>query len=633
MSGPVNDTPEAPAVLARTRWVSLINHYADSPRCQAILIVALGTVYLLSYLGQPLLPGNNQEYPNGWWGWWDQGQYLKCAAAIADWKLGPETYWYPLGYPALGALFYRWVPQHAFLLPNLALVLGTVVLFFKIARRMVSSLEAILLISVFVIAYRGTTTFCVVIPWNTIPTHFLSYAMIWLVGFCDLSRKRIYAAALCLGLIYVCRALDAACMGLILAVVILQFPGWREKVKVGLVASVIVALPVGCILLINHSVFGSWSTPYEAMSGRMGFGAYPFAKKLFLLLIDGRPIFREANTAYFSHFPWLILAPLGVIYLLRCYKKRAIGVLLSVVVTYGAYFSYNDFWPHNTFRFGQIHYLFWTLPILALFTYVGVKHSWKDRAGRWSYSLVVLILLPICFLSLHEHVRGRVAPPTDSSIMEINPTETQRVDWISFPGVSGAPKLYAAGRALLQFPEYVVPIRPDGTAVLLARAIQEKAIKIDVQSLTGLQSTEFGTLDWHRRWTPRTIALALQDYLFSPAIVLLGKGQKVDIAGPQGGPDGEPDEVIQVTLRQRLFDQIRAWEIETNDRRGHWVTSPNSQGWWLIKIRDSHKMEGTDQIEVTICFPDFGDFENASAVAVRASDGNGRSIFEREIRK
>jgi hypothetical protein len=633
ISSPIKDTPKMAGVSARTRWFSIIEQYADSRRCHGILLIAAAVLYLLSYLGQPLLPGNNLEYPNGWWGWWDQGQYLKCAAAIAHWELGPKTYWYPLGYPALGALFYRWVPQHAFFLPDFALVLGAIVLFFKIARRMISSLEAILLISIFVVAYAGTTTLSLVTPWTTIPTHLLYYAMIWLLGFRDPNQKRIYASAACLGLMYTCRALDAACMGLILAVALLQLPGWRDKFKVGLVSSLIVAAPVGCILLITHSIFGSWFTPYEQASGRIGFGGYTFVKKLFLLLVDGRPIFREANTAYFSHFPWLVLAPIGVVYLLRRYNKNAIGVLLSGAMTYATYFSYNDFWPHTTFRFGQIHYLFWTLPLLALFTYVGLKHSWKDRVGRWSYVLVLLILLPICLFSLRERVRGRAVLPSDSTIVEISRTATPRVDWISFPGASTTPKIYLAGRELTQFSEYVAPIRPDATAVLLARAIQERDINLDVQGSANLQSIEFGTLDWRWRWTPRTMAFALQDYFFPPTIALLGKGQNLDIGGPQGGPDGEPDEIVQVTLRQRLFAEIRAWEIETDDRRGHWVTTANSHGWWLIKVQASPDKGDTDQVQIALCFPDFGDFEKANGFALRAWGDSGCSIFERHIRK
>jgi hypothetical protein len=163
--------------------------------------------------------------------------------------------------------------------------------------------------------------------------------------------------------------------------------------------------------------------------------------------------------------------------------------------------------------------------------------------------------------------------------------------------------------------------------------MQEKSIKIALQGVANSQTPEFGTLDWRRRWTPRTAVLALQDYLFSPTVVLLGKTQNVDIIGPKGEPDGEPDQVVRVTLHQRLFDRIRAWEIETDDKHGHWVTTPNSQGWWLIKVHESQKKEGSDQIQVTLCFPDFGDFEKASAFAVRASDASGRYVFEREVRK
>src|SRR5207248_6796292 len=147
----------------------------------------------------------------GWFGWWDQGQYLKCTVGLAHGSLTQDTYWYPLGYPALGALFYRLMPQQAFFLPDLLLVSGIVLLFYELARRFVTPAEAVLVLAVFVFSYRGMLSLSLVEPWNTIPTHFLIYAVILLVGFGKPIRRNILLATLCVGLAYLCRPPDAVC--------------------------------------------------------------------------------------------------------------------------------------------------------------------------------------------------------------------------------------------------------------------------------------------------------------------------------------------------------------------------------------------------------------------------------------
>ena len=113
-------------------YLLLINPWLDSPNGKLSLLIATAVIYSLAYLGHAVLPGNS-KYPEGWWGWWDQGQYLKCAASLAHGTLTSDTYWYPLGYPMIGALFYRFTPQHAFFLPDLILVLGITALFYQIA--------------------------------------------------------------------------------------------------------------------------------------------------------------------------------------------------------------------------------------------------------------------------------------------------------------------------------------------------------------------------------------------------------------------------------------------------------------------------------------------------------------------
>jgi hypothetical protein len=95
-SNPIRAAAKDPG-LANDNW-------PDSLPGQVVLASGIVIIYLLGYLGHPALPGNDSARCPGWWGWWDQGQHWKCAAAVATGHLNASTYWYPIGYPLLGAI-------------------------------------------------------------------------------------------------------------------------------------------------------------------------------------------------------------------------------------------------------------------------------------------------------------------------------------------------------------------------------------------------------------------------------------------------------------------------------------------------------------------------------------------------
>jgi hypothetical protein len=63
MASPIKATYEVPEVSGWTRWFSFISQNADSPRCQAILLVAAAVLYLLCYLANPCCPGIIRSIP------------------------------------------------------------------------------------------------------------------------------------------------------------------------------------------------------------------------------------------------------------------------------------------------------------------------------------------------------------------------------------------------------------------------------------------------------------------------------------------------------------------------------------------------------------------------------------------
>jgi hypothetical protein len=48
---------------------------------------------LRTYATNPARPGASSRFPLGWWGWWDQSQYLLSARALAHFDFASDQHW------------------------------------------------------------------------------------------------------------------------------------------------------------------------------------------------------------------------------------------------------------------------------------------------------------------------------------------------------------------------------------------------------------------------------------------------------------------------------------------------------------------------------------------------------------
>lgn len=613
------------------RWLSLANRWLDTWTGQLYLACASAAVYVNAYQHHGARPGANTTYPMGWLGWWDHGQYQKCAAALAHGSLTPDTYWYPLGYPALGALFYRWMPEHAFVIPDLVLVAGTALLFFRIAKKFVLPIEAVLLIAFFILCYHGLLADTLVIPWNTIPTHFLSYSIILLAGLGPVVKKRLLLAAFCVGLMYLCRPGDAFCLALVLGLAILRLPSWADRIRIGIGSFLIIIAFCAIVLSINWAVFHQWTTPYDKVVAGTGFGAYPFGVKLFSLVVDARPLFWDTETTLFSHLPWLLLIIPGITWLLCRRSFETLGILLGIGATYVIYFQFNDFWPGNLFRYRLVHYLAWTFPILALFAYLGIREAWRTRPGRWSYGLMIAVGVGAALLTLRLDVYGKISAPVPL-IGEIDANPAQPVDWIVFDNPETSPKFSNGKQELPYFTGFVQPQPTKGLLTLLSKEAREKTIGYDASASGPIQEVRFGRLAWHFQSIGKVLRPLLRRLTAAPArVIAIGKESGVDIAGPAGTPDGQPDEVIELELAGDTLQAIKVWTLQADDGSAHWSSEPTPEHWWLIKVLPGERQPSKDRGSVRLCLPEFGQLDGARPATVRGLDESGRLLLELAI--
>ena len=556
-------------------------HWLDSLPGQVALTSGIVFIYLLGYLGHPDLPGNNVKFPSqGWWGWWDQGQYRACAEAIVQGRLNASTYLYPIGYPLLGALWWRSVPQHAFLIPNLLLVIGIGLAFYRIARQFLRPVETLLFIVAFVFFYRGVLSVGLVVPFNTIPTHFCAYAVCLLLVFANPTIPRIVGASALIGFAYLCRVGDAICLLAIPAAGILIQKTWRDRITAAGLSAATIAMFVAAVGALNYSIFGSFWSSYDKILQSIGLASYPLAWKLYLLFVTGRPVFRETEPMLLNHYPWLICVIPGAFILVQRFGIRAVGLLASMAATFFLYIHYNDFWPTNVFRYQLVHYLVWTLPLLALLVYVGLRDGWKTRATRWALLSIPALFVLVAASNLIEVPLQTIDVGTTPNL-QIGADRARRPDWAFFAAASDLPLITSKGKGLINKRDFHHFPRGDGVVVLFAPHVP---MPLDVAPQnSGVTRVDCGQLRWHWRIYPlRTLAPVFR--LFAPTkIVVVGKTADIDETGPNGEPDGQRDHVMDVHVPQFIANEIKTWHIQTHNGRARWISVPNPQGWWRIK--------------------------------------------------
>jgi len=601
-----------------------IDRMLDSPKAMLSFLGVIVAVYTLAYLGHPVL--------EGWWGWWDQSQYLKCTAGLSNGILNKDTYIYPLGYSLVAAPFYLWAPKHAFFLPNLIFVTGSAWAFYRIARRLLRPTEAFILIIGFLAFYRGMLLDTLVVPWNTIPTHFLAYMVLYFTAFRQPSQRDVYLASICVALIYPFKMPEFICFLPSVLIAVASLPDKKRIVRAVCVFAGAVAITVAIMLAVNFSVFGRFRTNYELAQQNIGVLGYPMLWKFYWLFVSGGPVFRESHQMLLSHAPWLLLVLPGVVYLLRRHGSKAWGIILSITLCFGIYVNYNELNQSNIYTYYLIHYFTWALPLLALITFIGLREAWKTRLGRWSLCSIPLLLALVCFVTLREKTFASFSP-ADARLITIPDEGARSIDWVLLRGASSIPaRITTNGREWQYAADFMCKGRADGFAILPSKRVAGRAFEITPQNPQEIQRVELGELVWTIRWSPKWLLYQWTRRFTQMRVSILGKVAGVDVTGLSGIPDGVPDEVVTIDLPDWVSSQIKEWQIELADNRGHWFTSPTVQGDLLIKTSNPPDVQGTgDAGAIRLCFPDNGNFDTATVVHLRGFDAQGQLVIESAI--
>lgn len=374
---------------------------------------ALTACYLWCLLGDRYLPGNDSQYPLGWWGWFDQGKYLDSAQSLMRGALMPDRHWYPLGYSIFAAPFTLWSHGHPFLPVNLGSLLLCYTGFLAFARR--AGVERGWAVALFLLATAGSRTLFEgwIVPWSTIP----AAALIWLLLAATAAHIQGDRRPLLIGLLAAAiplvrpteLLLGAPC---VLAAITASLPRpaaqtrvardtqprrtWLPDLALLTAGGLMVAVPYG---LLHWRIYGLAASPYMEMSTGLGFTPYDLGWKAYTILADPRDWFLDGRGLLWQA-PWAALALAGLA--VAWAHGRAVGLLAVLIVLHTLlYLSYVDLLPTGLWRFFNVHYWQWALPGLALLAFLAGRDLLRWRRAPLFPLAPLAVAASVPLLLLH----------------------------------------------------------------------------------------------------------------------------------------------------------------------------------------------------------------------------------------
>lgn len=345
----------------------------------ALVYLLFSLSYFYCYLSDPSIPANDTNIYQGWWAWYDQGQYWKTAGELASYHLGQSQYWW--GYPLIGALFYKILPAHPFFFPNYLLGFIVTLFFYLMAVRFVTRLEALILMVLLILGSKAMMFESLVIPWNTIVTYAAVFSISYLLVISRASHRAVFFCIALVGLNALVRPTDAPLLFAYLVSIL--YCRFDFKTFARMTGLTLVAILTGAAILaiLNLKAFGQIIPPYANAASVVGMSLDGIGFRLYQLYVDGALI--HGNSALppgrvtpvlLGKLPLMVFSLAGAWLLWHRIGQRAlplIGACFGAIIFYVAFNAAGN--PPHFWSFLLYHYFWWSGVILSLFGYVFLR--------------------------------------------------------------------------------------------------------------------------------------------------------------------------------------------------------------------------------------------------------------------
>jgi hypothetical protein len=363
--------------------------------------------YLITYRNFALVPGNNPTNPLGWWAWDDQREYLRAAQAFLHSDFRASEHFYPPLYPLIGSLLLTIMPNHPFFIPDLIFIVAYFIVFVALFSRYVGAWCATMCALLGMLLYEPLRLQWVM-PWTTTPGALLSISALFLFDRYVRCRGEDWwssrASALnaagfgfVVGLQAPNRPVDLlvlapAAVAYAVLVVVSMFRTHERKnliaMSSGLVAFIV---PLIFYFGFNEISYGTLFGRYFAINQKMGFDPVILPQEIFSHLLNSAPFFAEGNADWSSRIPVALVAvaflPLAL--LVGPLVMRVVAA--STLIQFAVYYSDHDILPTGTFRFCNIHYFKWLVPIAICIVFYFLRQAASPGAEGRRKACAVLI--------------------------------------------------------------------------------------------------------------------------------------------------------------------------------------------------------------------------------------------------
>lgn len=509
-----------------------------------VFLWSAAIAYTYVYLANSGLPGNTHA-PEGWWLWFDQGQYLIAAKSIVAKDFSPGNFFYPPIYPLIGAIFLHQFPTHPFFFFNGFAFVWFIYVFLRFSERYLSRIE--ILILVFLGAYFNHGVMeNYVIPWTTAGTLVIySFAILSLVRFGEIPASksaydgkrmlRAFVFATIFGLLILLRPVDTGLAAVFFPAYLYMehastgkvsiVRNWRRLVITGLMLSLGLLVDVALFVAYNLTIFGNVLGGYfKSTAVASGYFISELPRKAFSLLFDSYSVYLEPRAAIVSHDPWLLLAMTGLLIAIVWGDALLRILTAAIILHFCLYAPYGDLLPNGVWRYKNIHYFKWMFPYLALYAWLCVRwisirrEHWVSKPGNVFLRFVgvfacITLILSVRFSSQTIVTQSEVAvapiPGQPTIIVTRLPAERKRIDFIDYQGLSGGFEddyfgehhLEVDGQQLAKVRDFRIIPAPWGVRLLFIRPVS--AQKITLSAAPGMTTSS------------RQLTTIISDYHFS----------------------------------------------------------------------------------------------------------------------
>lgn len=312
----------------------------------AVFLAGVAVFALAAYV-DPGRPGVTTA--EGWFGGYDQSRYLRITQVLADFDLPTSGYLYGIGYPLLGVPL-TWLGVADPYTPVNALFFGAILTLTTVLGERLAGL-AFGVAAALAVALATPLLDILVIPWNAmVVVPALLVALVMAASPAPVSWRGGAVLGLMVGTAFAARYVDAVFIAAVAAVVLLR-PGPRRRGALAAAVGVS-AVMVGFVLYTHDHAFDSpWTTPYSLHrrgdTTDQDLGQYDLARvprhaqEVFVTgASDG---VRQGGEPLLPAAPWLVLAPVGLLALLRHRHPARLALGIAAIVSVASSIFYLSF--------------------------------------------------------------------------------------------------------------------------------------------------------------------------------------------------------------------------------------------------------------------------------------------------